>query len=176
MKYIFKSKNELDALENEIHELNKRLDALEKELKIMTESISVRQYANQCEIQILNFIFPRCRLKPYYILSFEDLLTFLSNPDTEGISGHLAKTAWNTLTEEERKLILNRKTWLLENTIDLNLERSINILKNIECYAINRLCFNVDELICYYQNTDDMDIVESLQNCKTFSEIILPSV
>jgi len=42
--------------------------------------------------------------------------------------------------------------------------------------VLNEKRCNVDKLICYYQNTDDMDIVESLQNCKTFFEIILSSV
>ena len=81
--------------------LKQKLDAIEEEVNTIKQALSTRQYASSIENRVMQYIFPNCRSKPYYIGSFKNLLVFISNPSDKDIVGEKAEDAWNALTRDK---------------------------------------------------------------------------
>lgn len=90
------------------------LDAMEKKIKIMCATIdalqpfTAQQIAYDADEKAISVAFPGASLRPFCIRSFSDLVTFISNPASDRVTGPEAPTAWAAMNSNEKASVTER--------------------------------------------------------------------
>ena len=62
----------------------------------------LRELARKAEKKAMNYVFPSCKKKTYCLSSFENLLSFLSNPTSNEHTGPFAPDTWREIPTKFR--------------------------------------------------------------------------
>jgi archaellum component FlaC len=145
------------------HEVSEKLTAVTARLDEVIQPISARQMATNADNAAINAIFPLCRKKPYCLRSYRNLLSFLSNPQSDDYTGPLAPKSWLELEEIERTAIKSKA----EKFAACNpyLKVSIKMLKE-EAWEQAHSTTTVEETLNFYK--EDEGICEAVKVCAAF--------
>ncbi|RYG94473.1 hypothetical protein EON65_57445 [archaeon] len=149
---------ELMALNGKFQEVKARLDSV-------IQPISARQLAMNADKAAISAIFPECRRKPYYLRSYSNLLSFLSNPESDQFAGPLAAAAWWKLTEDDRVAIKTRAEQFVVQNPDLRI--SIKTLK--EEWEQAHSCTTVEETLSFIEKQGEEEACDAVKVCATMS-------
>ena len=162
--------NENKVLEKEIikltkqyHEVSEKLTVVTARLDAVIQPISARQMAINADNSAIDAIFPLCRKRPYCLRSYSNLLSFLSNPESDEFTGPLAPKAWLELKEIERTTIKSKaEQFAVHNPY---LKVSITTLKS-EAWKQADSTTTVEETLNFYKG--DEGACEAISICAAF--------
>jgi chromosome segregation ATPase len=161
---------DIAKLTKQYHEVSEKYDEVSEKLTAVTarldeviQPISARQMATNADNAAINAIFPLCRKKPYCLRSYRNLLSFLSNPQSDDYTGPLAPKSWLELEEIERTAIKSKA----EKFAACNpyLKVSIKMLKE-EAWEQAHSTTTVEETLNFYK--EDEGICEAVKVCAAF--------
>eukprot|EP01041_Mallomonas_annulata_P004541 gene4541-9011_t len=157
---VFANLSEVKQLRNEVFA---NLSAVTGRLNEVIQPSSAWQMATNAENAVMNAIFPSCRKKPYCLTSYRDLLTFLSKPESDELTGPFAPAAWLELAEKERNAIKTKAEQFV--VCHPYLKVSIDILKS-EAWKQTHSTTTVKETMKFYEG--DEEACESVSVCAEF--------
>lgn len=162
--------NENESLEKDIikltklyHEVSEKLTAVTARLDAVIQPISARQMAANADNAAIDAIFPLCRKKPYCLRSYSNLLSFLSNPESDELTGPLAARSWLELKEIERTAIKSKAEQFAARNPYLKV--SITTLKS-EAWKQAHSTTTVEETLNFYKG--DEGACEAVSVCAAF--------
>ena len=161
-----------DDLRRELVKTDAELTDAYNRLNRTVFGIGSRELAGKAEEKILNYVFPGCKKKPYYLRSFKNLLSFLSDPSSAVHSGPLAPDAWRKIPTKVQEGILKRKLWIVNNFNHIN--DHINSLKDLG-NEIAHFPINYEDLISYYDKTS-LEMAEATADCQRIINFDLPVI
>jgi hypothetical protein len=144
-------------------EVSEKLTAITVRLDAVIQPISARQMATNAENAAIDAIFPLCRKKPYCLRSFNNLLSFLSNPVSDEFTGPLAPRSWLELKEIERTAIKSKAEQFAARNPYLKV--SITTLKS-EAWKQAYSTTTVEETLKFYK--EDEGAYEAVSVCTAF--------
>ena len=134
---------QLTAVKEEIRDqrvlknsLNEKLFRQKAELTDIIKRLNRAEYGNglqelarKAEEKAMNYVFPSCKKTPYCLSSFENLLSFLSNPTSNEHTGPFAPDAWREIPTEIKEGILKRQLWMENNFGYIRVHIALYIMK-----------------------------------------------
>jgi hypothetical protein len=137
-----------------------------KDLGALRNTLNARQIGMDADINVTDFIFPKCRSKPFRIRSYKNLIRFVKNPAEASrldLCDENAPAAWDKMDEPAKENIKHRLMQIQTQFADL--KDAIDDLKG-QWGVAHPNCSHYDEVISYFHNNNADDIVSALQICK----------
>lgn len=144
--------------------ISSRLYNLEMKFKTIMSTLDVlrpftaQQIAYDADDKALLLAFPGVKSRPFCIMTFSDLVTFINNPTNDCVSGPDAPAAWAALDADQKKSITDKAYYLNRNF--MYLRSSIRTLK--DCYDTNLTGAVTSYKAAIKSFWDDVEIVNSL--------------
>ncbi len=127
-------------------------------------TFSAREIGSKTNIAVLDFIFPKCRQKPFFITTMTNMKQLIEDPSFAVKNDNIRKSTfdeWNKMTIECRNGIIERFNKIIEENPDLIL--SLKLLSGCWHFAHTQFS-NIDEAKAYF-NENDQDIGEAINSC-----------
>ena len=155
---------ERDSLKEKLLRQKAEITDIIKRLNKADYYFGLRVLARKAEEKAMLYVFPSCKEKPYCLSSFQNLLSFLSNPTSNVHTGPLAPEAWREIPCETKVGILKRKLWIDENFGYLRV-------------YIAGLRDDADNIPIYYaEDENSPELAEAIAECQRFLNFDLTNV